>query len=201
MRGRGQRQIAPLDAEIVSGPRQHLLVSRSHPEDLQIVHLQAAPGDTLLGNVHGQMRGGIEVERDRVRFAVGGARLPDEVRHGSRKDVQIGGQRGGEKGEIEGHARGGETVVRAGRSELERLLAHGGGLHAARDPAHEAESLPVDAGEAGHGLLGAGPVLGGLVGEPVGHRPDAEVWVVDDQGHGRRAESGLPTGGERQEER
>jgi uncharacterized protein YcfJ len=53
--------------------------------------------------------------------------------------------------------------------------------------AHEAPDFAVDARQAVDGLLVAGPVLGVLVGEVVGHGPDAEVGVVRDERDGGRA--------------
>lgn len=73
----------------------------------------------------------------------------------------------------------------AGGVDLYGDLLHGGNF--AGIGAHEAVGFAVDANEAGEGLLGSGPVAGVLGSEVIGHRPDAEVGVVGDQGDGGRA--------------
>ena len=56
--------------------------------------------------------------------------------------------------------------------------------------AEVAEGFAIDTDEAIEWLRFAGPVAGGLVGEVIGERPDAEVGIVGDQGMWAGARSG-----------
>ena len=49
--------------------------------------------------------------------------------------------------------------------------------------------LAIDTDRAGQRLLGARPVPGGVIGQPIGARPDAEVGIMSDQGHCGRPQS------------
>src|SRR6266567_7729072 len=119
-----------------------------------------------------------------------------EIRDGAREDVEVFGESWREEGGGELDARGLEFVDGVRRSDLETDLLHGGdftGVLITQKP-HEAVRLAVDASDAVDGLALAGPMRGVAVGEVVGVRPDAEVWVVGDEGHGWRTLLGVDLG-------
>ena len=202
--GDGQMEVAPVDAEVVSGAIERALFLRADVEDGEAVGLGAAPGDGLVGGVDGDAGIDIEADGDLVSDAVGRRDSPSQVGDRAREEGQILREGRGEKGEVEVESGGLEGVNGAGGVDLHGELLHRGEF--AGIGAHEAVGLAVDADEADEGLLGSCPVAGVFGGEGVGHRPDAEVRVVGDERDGwwallrecRRGNSEQEDGGSRE---
>ena len=180
--GGGGVDVAPVDTEVVALLLEHRLLFRAHAEDVR-PPLLARPGQRAGRLVHRQLG------------AVGEVNGHGVVRPSARTHVpgQVGQRPGRRRGRREGGGGERQRDVDPGGSIVDRAAwaRPAGRSAAAADSwlvAHEAEGLSVDADQAREGLLLAGPVAGGVVGEPVGERPDAEIRVAGDERHGRRPE-------------
>ena len=105
--------------------------------------------------------------------------VEDHVSERARQYFQIPGQRGRQKGEIEADTLPFEAVDGSRRSYFPRQLRKGGqGSGPSNLAPHKPEYRAVDADQPRHRLVGAGPMLGRLIGQIVAHRPDAEIGIV-----------------------
>ena len=181
--GHGEMEVAPVDAQVVAGTIEDALIAGTDVEDREIAGLRAAPGDRLVIRIDGDDR--IDVKQDGNIVAALADGREGEIRHGPREDIKILGECRRKERQRQIHTAGPELVDGARGRDGERYLLHGGDFLGIG--AHEAPGLAVDAGQPGDGLMRARPVGRVAIGEPVGERPDAEIRVMGDQGHGGRA--------------
>ena len=157
-------EVAPVDAEIIAGAAEDVLIARADIEDGKVGGLGAAPGYGLIGSVNGD--DGIHVDKNRDLVAAVAAGGEAEIGDGARKDVEVFGKCGRKEGGGEFDTRCLELIDGVRGRDFERGLLHGGDF--ARIVTHEAVGLAVDAGDAIDGLTLAGPMRGVLVSEVVG---------------------------------
>ena len=185
LRGGGV-DVAPVDAQVVALLLEDRLVLRADAQDGETALVLPRPDDFLGRLVDRQVGAVAEIDGDGVVAAVHGAHVPGQIRQRPGQHVEVVGQ--GRRGEREGDfdPRPLEVVDRARRPDLEADLRQRRRL--LRLVAHEPVGLAVDANQARQCLLLARPVAGGVVGQTVGARPDAEVGVAGDERDGRRPE-------------
>ena len=182
--GYRQAEVAPVDAEIVTGAVEQVLVARSCGEHIQLRGLIAAHDNLLTAVIDGNDGIDVEQERDLMGSAVGRARSPREIRDGPREHIDIVHHRRGEERKFQRDAALAELIARVGGRDGSRCLLHC--RKRIRTAAHKAEWLAINARNAGDGLRGPGPMCGFRIREAVGCRPDAEVGVVHDERRCRR---------------
>ncbi len=186
--GHGQVQVAPVDAHVVPAAFEHWLRRRAAELHVEPGDFQTAPVHRLPLVVDHQLRGGVEIKRCRVGFAVLGNEAEFHERHRLGENRQFLRQQRGQEGDGQFHAPCLETANRARGMHLAGGLRHRG--QGSRRRPQEAERLPVDARQTRKRVAGARLMLGPVVGEVVAERPHAEVRIDHGQRHGRRAERG-----------
>ncbi len=175
-------QVAPVDAEVVAGAVEDALVAGADGEDVGGFRLVAGEEDLLAVEAGGDVRVCAEVDADVVGAAVERVGGPGDVGDGAAEEVEVVEEGRGEEGQVELDGAVAEAIAGVGRGEGGGELLERGDV--AGVAAHDAEGLAVDADETGELLGMAGPVAGGGLGQLVRLRPDAEVGVVRDEGHG-----------------
>ena len=183
--GAGDVEVAPVNALVVAPGFEHRLFDGADAQRRQFADIRNSLGsDNLLRLVDGQRGGGIQIHGDVMAVGRGRLGAVRDVGDRTRHHDQIVRQQRRQEGDGDLHAGFFEDVDRTRRQHGQADLL--GGRCGVGGGAHEGECLAIDADETGEFLLVAGPVLGHLIVQFVGHRPDAEVRVIGDQRHGRR---------------
>ncbi len=175
-------EVAPVDAQVVAGAIEDVLIARAYGEDFEERGARAGGDDALAAIVDGDERIDVEQDGDVMTGAAGGVCRPSEIGNGAGVDVEIAGHGRSEECELDDDAGGREGVARVSGVDGVAGLLHGRNLF--RIAAHEAVGLAVDTGDADEGLRRACPMRGVRACEGVGCGPDAEVGIVRDQRRG-----------------
>ena len=132
--GYDQMEVAPVDAEIVAGTVEDVLVARADGEDVLGRGLVAGVDDLFGGIVDGD--DGIDVEQhgNVMRCAVGRLRRPGEVGHRARENIEIAEDGRREEGEMQVDARSLELIERMRGRDGARDLLHAPECRAGRGP-------------------------------------------------------------------
>ena len=182
-------KVTPVDAEVVAGAVEDVLVARADGQDVGGGSLVAGEEDLLAVVAGGDVGIGGEIDADGVGLAVERTSGPGDVGDGAAEQIGVVEEAGGKEAEVKLDGAVAEAIAGVGGGDLHGELVerrHGAGIEA-----HDAIGLAVDADEARELLGMAGPVTGGRVGELIGVRPDGEVGVVGDEGRAGRALVGL----------
>ena len=184
-------QVAPVDAQVVSGLGQDGLLCGAHSDHVQAWDLHTGPNDPLLRCVDGQLGGRVEVDRHVMLAPVSRPCFPRQVRYRTGKHLEIVGKRRGKERHVQPDAGLLEPVHSTGRRDLPVYLVHGRSRRrVSRLTTRAPVRLVIDSDQHRERLFRARPVLRGLVGEPIAHRPDTEIRIVHDQRCRWRAETG-----------
>ena len=185
-----QIEIAPIDADIIPLLREQRLI---HGTDLHRdeiggwrFHFMERGGDLLRAVVHGDLRGGVEVEVHAVDRSIRGVEIVGDIGDRAREQIDVSGQSRGEEGQGERDARAFELIDRTGGQDLHAFLRQrrrAGGFRA-----EHPEVFPINAYRAVEPVLLARPVDRIRVRGLVRGRPDAEIRIMRDQRHGRRTQ-------------